>query len=69
MKAFLFDDPALAEAHAAFRVELRSLDQNMRGIYYCDKTSREAYIKYSSEKGKRWDEKTIDFRKMKRLSQ
>ena len=65
MKAFLFDDPKLAEAHAAFRVELRSLEQNMRGIYYRDKYRGEAYIKYSSEKGKRWDEITIDFGKMK----
>jgi hypothetical protein len=63
MKAFLFDDPSLAEAHAAFRAELRSLEQNMRGMYYRDRASHEAYIKYASEKGKRWDEVTIGFRK------
>jgi hypothetical protein len=66
LKAFLFDDPRLAEAHAAFRAELRSLDQNMRGVYYLDRPRREAYIKYSSGAGKRWDEITIDFRKMRK---
>jgi hypothetical protein len=65
MKAFLFDDPKLAEAHAAFRVELRSLEQNMRGLYYRDKYRDEAYIKYSSGEGKRWDEIRIDFGKMR----
>ena len=59
VKAFLFDNPKWAEAHARFKAELRDLDRHIRGVYYVDRRKCEEYVKFSSSKSKPWDEMTV----------
>lgn len=68
MRVFLFDDPVLAEAHAYFRVEIRSIEQDIRGLYYHDKARCIEYVKFSSERKKHWNEVTIPLQTGKCLS-
>jgi len=59
VKAFLFDNPNWAEAHARFKAELRDLERHIRGMYYLDRRKCEEYVKFSSSKDKPWNETTI----------
>lgn len=63
VKAYIFDDPAVAEGHATFRAELRGIEQRMRGLFYRYRPDCEEYLKFSSEKGRPWDEITINMEK------
>ena len=59
---YLFDDAVLARGHATGSFEMRDLPRNMRGQYFFDKPGDAEHIKFSTAKGRPWDELTVTLR-------
>ena len=59
VKAFLFDNENIAKAFSRGKFHPQELSSLMRGIYYYDKNRTEEYIKFSPEKGQKWDKEFI----------
>jgi len=58
-KIFLFDNDDLASGYARGKYEWRDLPLLIRGMFYYDAVEQQCYLKYSTAKGKPWDEVTI----------